>query len=63
VENAFVIQAGTEVRIFVEPDKMDDLASIKLSHNIVNKIEKDLQHPGPIKVHVIRELRVEEFAK
>jgi ribonuclease Y len=36
---------------------------VKLAHNVARKIEKDLQHPGPVKVHVIRETRVEEFAK
>jgi ribonucrease Y len=63
VQKAFVIQAGTEVRIFVNPEVLDDLACIKLSHNIVRKIEQDLQHPGPVKVHMIREVRIEEFAK
>jgi ribonuclease Y len=55
VEKSFAIQAGTEVRIFVDPGKVDDLESVKLSHSIARKIETDLQHPGPVKVHVIRE--------
>lgn len=63
VKKAFVIQAGTEVRIFVDPEELDDLESIKLAHNVARKIEHDLQHPGPVKVHVIRETRAEEFAK
>ncbi len=63
VNKAYVIQAGTEVRIFIDPDKLDDLASIKLSHEVVRTIERDLQHPGPVKVHVIRETRAEEYAK
>jgi ribonuclease Y len=63
VKKSYVIQAGTEVRIFIDPDQLDDLESVKLAHNVVRKIEKDLQHPGPVKVHVIRETRVEEFAK
>lgn len=63
VKKAYVIQAGTEVRIFIDPDKLDDLASIKLSHEVVRTIERDLQHPGPVKVHVIRETRAEEYAK
>lgn len=62
VHKSFAIQAGTEVRIFVDPDKIDDLEAVKLAHKIVRKIEHDLQHPGPVKVHVIREIRVEEFA-
>ena len=63
VRKAFAIQAGTEVRIFVNPDELDDLESVKLSYNIARKIEHDLQHPGPVKVHVIRETEAEEYAK
>ncbi len=63
VQKAYAIQAGSEVRMFVNPEEVDDLAAVKLSHKIVRKIERDLQHPGPVKVHVIRETRVEEFAK
>ena len=62
VKSAYAIQAGSEVKIFVNPEELDDLQSIKLSHQIVRKIEHDLHHPGPVKVHVIRESRVEEFA-
>jgi ribonuclease Y len=63
VKKAYAIQAGTEVRIFVNPDEVDDLASVKLSHDITRKIEHDLQYPGQIKVNVIRETREEEYAK
>lgn len=63
VKKSFAIQAGTEVRVFVNPDELDDLAAVKLSHQIARKIERDLQHPGPVKVHVIRETRIEEFAE
>jgi ribonuclease Y len=62
VEKSFAIQAGTEVRIFVNPVEIDDLESVKLSHNIARKIEHDLQHPGPVKVHVIRETEAEAEA-
>lgn len=62
VEKAYALQAGRELRVFVSPDAVDDLASIKLSHEIARKIEKDLQYPGKIKVEVIREKRVEAFA-
>lgn len=62
VKKTFVIQAGTEVRIFVDPEQLDDLETIKLAHKVVGKIERDLQHPGPVKVHVIRETRSEEYA-
>ncbi len=63
VEKAFAVQAGRELRVFVNPLKMDDLKSIKLAHEIARKIEKDLQYPGKIKVDVVRELRVEAFAE
>lgn len=63
VNKTYAIQAGTEVRIFVDPKEIDDLTSVKLSHAIARKIESDLQHPGPVKVHLIRELRAEEFAQ
>lgn len=62
VQKAFAIQAGTEVRIFVNPEQVDDLGAVKLAHKLVSKIEHDMQHPGPVKVHVIREVRTEEFA-
>ena len=63
VEKTFAVQAGTEVRIFVKPQEIDDLGAIKLSHAIARKIEYDLQHPGPVKVNVIRETRSEAFAE
>jgi len=63
VKKAYVIQAGTEVRMFIDPESLDDLESVKLAHNVARKIEHDLQHPGPVKVHVIRETRAEEYAK
>lgn len=62
VKKSFAVQAGTEVRVFVNPEEIDDLEMVKLAHGVTRKIESDLQHPGPIKVHVIRELRAEEFA-
>lgn len=62
VKKSFAVQAGSEVRIFVTPDDIDDLGAVKLSHEIARKIERDLQYPGQIKVTVIRETRAEEFA-
>lgn len=63
VEKAFAVQAGSEVRVFVTPTEIDDLESVKLSYNIARKIEKDLQHPGPVKVNVVRETRSEATAE
>lgn len=63
VEKSYAIQAGREIRVFVKPDKVDDLGSIKLSRAIADKIEKELKYPGEIKVNVIRETRAVEFAR
>lgn len=63
VERVFALQAGNEVRIIVNPQKVDDLAMMKLSHAISKKIETDLKYPGQIKVNVIRELRGEAYAE
>jgi ribonucrease Y len=62
VKKSFAVQSGSEVRIFVTPEEVDDLGAIKLSHEIARKIEKDLQYAGQVKVSVIRETRAEEFA-
>ncbi len=62
VGKVFAVQAGAEVRVFVSPTEADDLTSVKLSHEIARKIERDLQYPGQIKVSVIRETRAEQFA-
>lgn len=63
VKSCYAVQAGTEVRIFADPDQIDDLKAVRLSHDIASKIERDLHYPEPIKVHVIRETRAEEFAE
>jgi ribonuclease Y len=63
IEKSFAIQAGREVRIFVSPEKIDDLKAHNLAKDIAKKIESELKYPGEIKVNVIRELRVEEYAR
>jgi len=63
VERAFAIQAGREVRIIVKPDDIDDLATVRLTRDVVKKIEETLEYPGQIKVMVIRETRVVDYAK
>lgn len=63
VEKVYAIQAGREIRVFVKPDKVDDLGAIKLTRAIADKIEKELKYPGEIKVNVIREVRVTEYAR
>jgi ribonuclease Y len=63
VEKCYAIQAGREVRVFVMPDKIDDAAMLKLAQEVAGKIESELQYPGEIKVNVIREKRVVEYAR
>jgi len=63
VEKSYAVQAGREIRIFVNPEKIDDLESVKLSRRIADKIEEMLNYPGEIKVHVIRETRAVEYAR
>jgi len=63
VEKSYAIQAGREIRVFVKPEKIDDLGAIKLSRTIADKIEKELKYPGEIRVNVIRETRSVEVAR
>ena len=63
VERAFAIQAGREVRVMVQPEKIDDEAMYKTAHDIRERIENELTYPGQIKVTLIREVRVQELAK
>ncbi len=63
VDKCFAIQAGREVRVFVNPEKVDDLEAIKLAKKIAQKIEKELNYPGEIKVNVLRETRSVEYAR
>ncbi len=63
VNNVFAIQAGREVRVFVNAAKVDDLQSEKISFEIARKIEKSCEYPGEVKVAVFRESRYENVAK
>lgn len=63
VEKTYAIQAGREVRVFVTPDKIDDGQMLVLAKDIARRIEEELKYPGEIKVNVIREKRVVEYAK
>ena len=63
VDRSFAIQAGREIRIMVKPEKMDDISTVALAHDITKKIEAELEYPGQIKVTVIRETRVVDYAK
>ncbi|MFH1367033.1 MAG: ribonuclease Y [Patescibacteria group bacterium] len=63
VEKTYAVQAGREIRVFVMPEQIDDLAAMKLAAAIAKKIEEELRYPGEIKVNVIRETRVTEYAR
>lgn len=63
VNQTYALQAGREIRIFVKPEDIDDLASVRLARDIAKQIEETMQYPGQIKVTVIREMRAIDYAK
>lgn len=63
IEKSYALQAGREIRVFVKPELISDLEAHNIARNIATKIEDDLKYPGEIKVTVIRENRVVEFAR
>jgi ribonuclease Y len=63
VEKAYAIQAGREIRILVNPEKIDDLGAMRVARDLVKKIEEGLEYPGQIKVTVLRETRAIDYAK
>jgi ribonuclease Y len=63
VEKSYAIQAGREVRVIVQPEKVDDNGAMAIARGISQKIESDLQYPGQIRVMVIRETRCVEYAR
>lgn len=63
IEKIYAIQAGREVRVFVKPNEVDDYAAHQLAKDIAHKIEQELKYPGEIRVSLIRETRVIEYAR
>ncbi|MDM8214262.1 ribonuclease Y [Enterococcus hirae] len=63
VENSFAVQAGREIRVMVKPEDISDLDAVRLARDIRKRIEDELDYPGHIKVTVIRETRVVDYAK
>jgi ribonuclease Y len=63
VTQSYALQAGREVRIFVRPEDVDDLESIRMARDVAKTIEETMQYPGQIKVTVIRETRAVDYAK
>jgi ribonucrease Y len=63
VKKSYAIQAGREIRVFVDAENTDDYTTLKLAKNIAKKIEEELKYPGEIKVVIIREKRAIEYAR
>lgn len=63
IENAYAIQAGREIRIFVKPDEVSDLQARNIAREIAQRVESELKYPGEIKITVIRENKIEEYAR
>ncbi len=63
VDKSFAIQAGREIRVMVEPTRLSDDDIVLLARDIKKRVENELDYPGQIKVHIIREFRVSEYAK
>ena len=63
IANCFAIQAGREVRVMVKPDQVSEDQMVILARELAKKIEEEMEYPGQIKVHVLRETKVVEYAK
>jgi ribonucrease Y len=63
VEKSYALAAGREIRIFVTPEKVNDIEAKNMARDIAKKIEQELKYPGEIKVTMIRENRIVEFAR
>jgi len=63
IENSYALQAGREIRIFVKSDIVDDLKAKKIARDVAKKIEDDLKYPGEIKITVIRENKIIDYAR
>ena len=63
VDKAYAIQAGREVRVMVKPEQVSEDQMVILARELAKKIEEEMEYPGQIKVHVLRETKVVEYAK
>lgn len=63
IDKVYAIQAGREVRVFVKPNEVDDYNAYQLAKDIAHKVEEELQYPGEIRISVIRETRIIEYAR
>ena len=63
MEKSFAIQAGREIRIIVKPDKITDDQMVLMARDIAKKVEDEMEYPGQIKINIVRETRVVDYAK
>ncbi len=63
VEKSYAIQAGREIRIIVQPEKVDDASAVLLARDVANRIERDMEYPGQVQITVVRESRAVEYAR
>ena len=63
MEKAYASQAGREVRVMVKPEQVSEDQMVILARDLARKIESEMEYPGQIKVHVLRETKVVEYAK
>ncbi|MCL2099448.1 MAG: HD domain-containing protein, partial [Oscillospiraceae bacterium] len=63
IEKSYAIQAGREVRLIVNPEEVNDGNMLFLARDVVKKIEDELEYPGQIKIHLVRESRIIDYAK
>ena len=63
VQKTYAIQAGREVRVMVKPEQVNEDQMVILARELAKRIENELEYPGQIKVHVLRETKVVEYAK
>ena len=63
VEKAFAVQAGREVRVVVKPDKVDDLAAMRLARDVAQRVQDEMTYPGEVRITVIRETRASDVAR
>ena len=63
IEKSYAIAAGREIRVFVRPENINDLEARQLGREIATRIEQDLKYPGEIKITIIRETRVIDYAR
>jgi ribonuclease Y len=63
VREAYAIQAGREVRVIIDANKLDDAASAKVARDIANRVEQEMTYPGEVRVTALREVRTVEYAR